>query len=69
MIKYSSVGRIVRVEHDIFSVIFIQFCELSEGSDLFYGNTAESMGVHTLEINYNQELLEKEYLCDFTRND
>jgi len=65
MIKFKSVGELAVTTNTIYE----QIGNLFHGSDLFYGNTAESMNVEYLEINYNQELFEKEYLCDFTRND
>lgn len=58
MIKFKSVGDIVLIECKG-SEIFVQVGGLSQGTDLFYGNNADSMGVETLTIDYNQELFEE----------
>lgn len=63
MIKFESVGVLAVTTNTIYE----QMGDLFHGSDLFYGNTAESMNVEHLEINYNQESYEREYLCDFNR--
>lgn len=68
MIKLISMGNITQITVDDES-IYVQVGSSSQGNQLFYGNTAKLIGVDRIEINYNQELFEKEYLCDFTRND